>query len=95
MYLLHKIHKRLYNVPERPAIFNCGAPTEKVSDFLDKQLKPVMGEGMSYIKDSNDSMHKIRDLEDIPTDTLLVTADVVGLYKTIPREAGLQALKGI
>ena len=50
---------------------------------------------MSHIKDSNNFMHKIRDLKDIPNDTLLVTADVVGLYPSIPHEAGLQALKKV
>ena len=39
-----------------------------------------MREGMSYIKDSNDFMHKIRDLKDILNDAFLVTADVLGLY---------------
>ena len=54
-----------------------------------------MREGMSYIKDSNDFMHKIRNLKDIPNDALLVTADVVGLHPSIPHEAGLQALKEV
>ena len=40
-------------------------------------------------------MHKIRDLKDIPNDALLVTADVVRLYSSIPHEAGLQALKEV
>ena len=51
-----------------------------------------MREGMSYIKDSNDFMHKIKDLKYIPNDALLVTADVVGLYPSIPHETRLQAL---
>ena len=89
MYLLPKIDKRLYDLPGRPVISTCGTPAEKVSEFLDNQLKPVMQEGMSYIKDSNDFKHKIRDLKDIPNDALLVTADVVGLYPSIPHEAGL------
>ena len=38
-----------------------------------------MKEGMSYIKDSNDFMYKIRDLKDIPNNALLVTADIEGL----------------
>ena len=37
MYLLSKIHKRLFNVPGRSVISNCGSPTEKVSEFLDSQ----------------------------------------------------------
>ena len=92
MYLLPKIHKRLYDVPGRPVISNCGTPTEKVSEFLDNQPKPPMREGMSYIKDSNDFMHKIRDLKDMPNNALLVTADVVGLYPSIPHDAGVQFL---
>ena len=50
---------------------------------------------MSYIKDSNNFLHKIRNLEDIPNDALVVTADVVGLCPSIPHEAGLQALEGV
>ena len=41
LYLLPKIHKRLFNVPGRPVISNCGTPTEKASEFLDHHLKPV------------------------------------------------------
>jgi len=33
LYLLPKIHKRLEDVPGRPVISNCGAPTEKSRDF--------------------------------------------------------------
>ena len=54
LYLLPKIHKHLKNVPGRPVISNCRTPTEKVSEFLDHHLKPVMQNGWSYIKDSGD-----------------------------------------
>ena len=40
LYLLPKIHKRLHGVPGRPVISTCGSPTEKISEFLDTQLKP-------------------------------------------------------
>ena len=87
MYLLPKIHKRLYNVLGRPVISNCGTPTQKVSEFLDNHLKPAMQEGISFIKDSNDFKHKIRELKDISNNASLVTADVVGLHPSIPHEA--------
>ena len=51
LYLLPKIHKRLKNVSGRPAISNCGTPTEKVSEFLDHHLRPVIQNGWSYTKD--------------------------------------------
>ena len=80
MYLLPKIHKRLFNVSGRSVISNCGSPTEKVSEFLDSHFKKIMRESWSYIKDSNDFIKKTKNLKDIPQDALLVTAVVVGLY---------------
>ena len=41
MYLLPKIHKRLYDVPGRPVISNCGTPKEKASEFLDNSLRKL------------------------------------------------------
>ena len=95
MYLLPKIHKRLYGVQGKPVISNCRTPTEKVFEFLDNQLKSVMQESMSYIKNSNKFMHKIRDLKDIPDDAWLVTADIVGLYPSIPHEARPHTFKEV
>ena len=91
-YLLPKIHKRLENVPGRPVISNCGASTEKASEFLDFHLKSIMQNGASYAKHSDDFKSKIKKIN-IPNDALLVTADVVGLYRSIPHEAGLSALR--
>ena len=93
--LLPKIHKRLYDAPGRPVLSNCGTPTEKVSEFLDNQLKKVMQNGWSYIKDSNHFIKKIKHLKNIPDNAILVTADVVGLYPRIPHEAELRALKEV
>ena len=64
-------------------------------EFLDNQLKKVMQNGCSYIKDSNDIITKIKHLKNIPDNALLVTADVAGLYPSIPHEAGLRALKEV
>ena len=74
-------------------ISNCGTPTEKASEFLDSHLKTIMQESWSYIKDSADFINKIGQICDIPENAILVTADVVGLYSSIPHKAGLQALK--
>ena len=93
MYLLPKIHKRLYDAPGRPVISNCGTPTEKVSEFLDHHLKPLIQEGDSYIKDTGDFLNKIKNINAIPENAILVTADVVGLYPSIPHQAGLEALR--
>ena len=52
-----------------------------------------MQKGKYYIKDSGDFINKIKSIENIPEGSILVTADVVGLYPSIPHEAGLNALR--
>ena len=94
-YFIPKIHKRFHNVPGRSVISNCGTPTKKCSEFLDYHLKALMQRGRSYIKDSGDFIKKTRNLSSISENSILVTADVVGLYPTIPHEAGLKALREV
>ncbi len=93
IYFLPKIHKRLYSVPGRPVISNCGAATEKASEFLDHHLKPIMQASPTYIRDSSDFLEKIRELGPLPKEAILVTADVVGLYPSIPHTEGLIAIR--
>ena len=51
-------------------------PGEKVSDFLDSELKLVMQEGWSYIKDSGDFIKNLKNLDHILQDAIMVTAVV-------------------
>ena len=55
-------------------------------------MKRVIQNGASYIKDPNDFMNKVKNI-DIPNDALLVTADAVGLYPSIHHEVGLNTLR--
>ena len=57
-YLLPKIYKGLDNVPSHSTISNCETPTEKVSEFFDHQLQPIMKQRNSYIKDTGDFLEK-------------------------------------
>ena len=91
-YLLPKIHKRLNDVPGRSVISNCGTPTEKLSEFLDHQLQPIIKADKSNIKDTGEFLEKLENLGNILSNAILVTADVVGLYPIIHHYAGLQAL---
>ena len=45
------------------------------------------------MKYSNDFTKKIRNIDTLPRDSILVTANVVGLYPSIPHEAGLKVLE--
>ena len=93
LYLFTKIHKRLHNVPGRPVISNCGTPTEKASEFLDFHLKPLMQSGWSYIRDSGDFIDKMKRIGKVPEGSFLVTADVVGLYPSIPHKERIFSIK--
>ena len=86
-FLLRKIHKRLNNVPGRPVFSNCGLPTENLSS------PSVYYVGRRIVqKNTNDLSEKLKNLGNIPSNTILVTADVAGLYPCIPHDPGLQAL---
>ena len=91
--MLPKIHKRSFDVPDRPAISNCGTPTENVSEFLYSELKSVMPEGWSHIKDSGDFIKKLKNIDHIPQDAIMVIEDAVSLYTSIPHNASLDALR--
>ena len=77
MYLLPKTHIRLSNVPVRSVKSNCETLTEKVSEFLDFQLKLVMQSSKSYFKHKGYFKRKSKDIQYIPSNAILVTADVV------------------
>ena len=83
----------LYDALGGSVISDCGTPTEKVSEFLDHHLKPVVQEGESYIKVIGDFLNKIKNINAIPEKAILVTTDVVGLYPSISHQAGLERLE--
>ena len=60
---------------------------------MDSELKLVMQEGWSYIKDSGDFIKKLKNIDNILQDAIMVTGNVVGLYPSIHHDAGLEALK--
>ena len=75
-YLLPKIYKK--GCPGRPVISGCNTPTEKISAFVDRQLKPLVPQIPSYVKDTNDFLNKLKDMGRFPEGAILVTIDVVG-----------------
>ena len=91
-YLLPKIHKQLHDVPGRPVISNCGYYTENISAILDFHLQSLAQAVKLHIKDTNDFLNKLHSLPKLPSDVILCTVDVVGLYPNIPHE-GLSALR--
>ena len=71
MYLLPIIYKSLHHVPWHPVISNYCTPSEKLSEFLDYHLQPIVKARKSYAKDS---LQKLKNLDNITSNTILVTA---------------------
>ena len=86
-YLLPKIHKRMYDIPGKPVISNCGFYPENISAFLDHQLKPIAMQVISYKKDTNDFLKKLRDLPDLPEESIICTT-----YMAVLEEDFLETL---
>ena len=80
-------------MPGRPVISNCGTATEKISEFLDFHIQPLV-EGVPFAsKDSTHFLQRLEDLGHIPWTPILCTIDVVGLYPHTPHSEGLEALR--
>ena len=52
-----------------------------------------MQNGKSYIREFRYFLEKNKNISTLPENAILVTADAVGLYPSIPHQAGLSALK--
>ena len=52
-----------------------------------------MKQSESYIKDTRDFLEKLKRVEEISKGEILGTADVTGLYPSIPHDGGLEVLK--
>ena len=58
-YTLPKIHKSLDRPPGRGIVSANQSPTERISQFVDHFLNPIMKLGRSFVKDTPDFLRKI------------------------------------
>ena len=72
-YSLPELHKA--RILGRPIILSCGAPTEKISFFIDYDLSPLVKKIPSHIKDTNGFRLKLQSIQDLSSDSLLVTLE--------------------
>ena len=89
--ILPKIHKQ--GNPGRPIISSNGHPTERISEFVDYHLKPLVQNLPSFIKDTTHFLLQLEKLGPLPEKALLVTLDVSSLYTNIPHNEGIEACR--
>ena len=94
-YMLPKIHKGTTPPPGRPIVSANSSPTERISEFVDFFLNPLVPSIPSYIRDTTHFLKILRDLGQVPPNCLLVTLDVSSLYTNIPNIEGVQAARNL
>ena len=92
-YILPKIHK--VNNPGRPIVSSNNHPTERISQFFDFHLKPLVCTIQSYVKDTTDFRNKLTAIDNLPDNALPVSLDVTSLYTKIPHNEGIDACRFI
>ena len=89
-YLTAKVHKP--DLEHRPIVANCGTPQSVLSRWIDYKLQKVKSHIGTYIKDSNDLIDKLKEL-DLPSNARGFKADANKMYTSIDIEHGLEVLR--
>ena len=89
-YMLPKIHKK--NIPGRPIVSASSCATEKLSEFIDVLLNPLVTKTSSYVRDTSDFINKISDIDLENKPTIIASLDVCSLYTQIPQLLGLKCI---
>ena len=90
-YILPKIHKD--GIPGRPIVSSCGAPTERISQFVDFHFRPLVEKIPSYIKDATDFLLKLKSVGKVLPGSLLVMLDICSLYTNISHAERIKACR--
>jgi hypothetical protein len=89
-YGLPKVHKK--DVPLRPIVSSIGGITYQPAKLLANILGPLVGKTDRHIKNSQDFVEKIKDLE-VPPPWQLVSFDVSALFTSLPINEVITATK--
>ena len=81
LYGLPKVHKP--NTPLRPIVSFVSSPTYGLSKFLASLLKPVVGQSVHHVKNSQQFAEFITS-QRLPSTEVLVSFDVVSLFTRVP-----------
>ena len=89
--LLPKIHKNKFPPPGRPIVSANECPSERISQFVDHFIQPLVPLLPSYLRDSSHLLNLLRNIK-IPDNSILATLDVTSLYTNIPNKEGIHAV---
>ena len=91
-YGLPKIHKIFDKIPPfRPIVSGYKSCSTNLSQYIDSFLKFQAKHCESFIKDTKDFLIKLKSIEKVPENSILVTMDVSSLYTNIDHTEGAEA----
>ena len=99
-YLLPKVHKPLNKWPHpagpegRPISSDCGSETQKICELIEYFIQTLAKTSPAYIKDTYDFIEAISN-KSIPTEAVLILADVTALYTNMKTDLILKSAKDI
>ena len=79
----------------RPIVSSNSHPTERIPQFVDYHINPLVSTLGSHVKDTTDFINKLSDLGNLPNDVIHVTLDVSSLYTNIPHNQGIDACRNL
>ena len=80
------------NLPCRPIVAQNASPTERISQYVDYFLIPIVNTQSTYIRDSSDFILKIEGIK-LPLDCLLICYDVTSLYTNMQFDELISAVE--
>ena len=99
-YLLPKIHKKReawphpFCPPGRPIVADVSTESSRICAYIDHFLQPLSILHPAYIKDTYHFVNKVRN-QQVPPDSLLITADVESLYTNMNLDLIIQSIEEI
>lgn len=91
-YHLPKLHKSTTNPPGRPIISGINGPTCNLSHFIDLYLKDYVKILPSHLKDSDDLIRHLKQVQ-MQDNLCLLTLDVTALYSNIDHNLGINCVE--
>ena len=90
LYGLTKINKS--GCLLQPFVSGCDSSTDHLTAYITHSIQPLASNLPSHIKDTKHNNILIEKLPPLPSNTLLVTTDVMSQYRNIPHEEGIAAV---
>ena len=88
---LPKDHKGLTPLVGRPMVAGIGSLNERLGEWLDRQLQPLVVDLPGYLKDTNQLLRKLNQFQ-WHESYRWISSDVVSLYSSIPHHLGVRAV---